>query len=45
VGWPVAVGNAIDEVKRSAKIIGDNCENDGVAKVIEEYVLGRKCKC
>lgn len=34
VGWPVAVGNATDEVKQIAKIVADTDANDGVAKVI-----------
>jgi HAD superfamily hydrolase (TIGR01484 family) len=36
VGWPVAVGNATDEVKRIARIVADTDANDGVAKVILE---------
>lgn len=39
-GWPVAVGNAVDELKAVARIVGDRCEDDGVARVIEKYVLG-----
>lgn len=39
VGWPVAVANAIDEVKEIARIITDSNENDGVARAIEKYVL------
>jgi len=45
VGWPVAVGNALDEVKAVARLVGDTCENDGVAKVIEKYVLGEETPC
>ena len=40
VGWPVAVGNASEEVKRIARIVADTDVNDGVAKVILEDVLG-----
>ena len=40
VGWPVAVGNAIDEVKAACRIIAPACEDDGVAKTISNYVLG-----
>ena len=40
VGWPVAVDNAIDEVKRACRIIAPSCEDDGVAKTIRKYVLG-----
>ena len=34
VGWPVAVGNAADEVRQAARIVADTDANDGVAKVI-----------
>ena len=34
VGWPVAVGNATDEVKQIAKRVADTDARDGVAKVI-----------
>ena len=40
VGWPVAVGNAIDEVKRACRIVAPACADDGVAKALEKYVLG-----
>ena len=40
VGWPVAVGNAIDEVKAACRIIAPHCAEDGVAKTIQKYVLG-----
>ena len=39
VGHPVAVGNAVDEVKAAAEIIAERSENDGVARIIETYVL------
>ena len=42
VGWPVAVGNAMDEVKAAAKIIAPDCADDGVARVVREYVLNGK---
>ncbi len=42
VGWPVAVGNAADAVKRAARIVADTDANDGVAKVIFERVLGEE---
>lgn len=38
-GFGVAMGNAVDEVKAVAKYITDTNENDGVAKVIEKYIL------
>lgn len=40
VGWPVAVDNAIDVVKRACRIIAPSCEDDGVAQTINKYVLG-----
>ena len=40
VGWPVAVDNAIGEVKRACRIIAPSCEDDGVARTINKYVLG-----
>ena len=40
VGWPVAVDNAIDEVKRACRIVAPSCEDDGVAQTIQKYVLG-----
>ena len=40
VGWPVAMGNADDALKRMARIVADDDVNDGVAKVIFERVLG-----
>ena len=40
VGWPVAVDNAIDEVKCACRIIAPSCEDDGVARTINKYVLG-----
>ena len=38
VGWPVAVGNATDEVKQIARIVADTDANDGVARVIFEQL-------
>jgi hydroxymethylpyrimidine pyrophosphatase-like HAD family hydrolase len=35
----VAVENAIDEAKAAADYICDTCDNDGVAKWLEENVL------
>ncbi|XID94833.1 HAD family hydrolase [Paenibacillaceae bacterium WGS1546] len=37
-GWPVAMGNAIDELKASAKVIADTNDRDGVAKVLERIL-------
>lgn len=38
VGWPVAVANAVDEVRAAAKIIAPSCEEDGVAQIIERIL-------
>ena len=40
VGWPVAVENAVNEVKAVCRSIAPDCEADGVARFIEEHVLG-----
>ena len=45
VGWPVAVGNAIDEARAAARIVCGNCEDDGVAMTIEKYVLREEETC
>ncbi len=39
VGLPVAMGNAVDSVKKVAKYITDTNINDGVAKMIEKFIL------
>lgn len=41
-GWPLAVENAVDEVKAIARIIAPACEDDGVAKVIVRDILGKE---
>ena len=38
-GIGVAMGNSKDDVKEYADIIADTCENDGVAKVLEDLKL------
>ena len=38
-GWSVAMGNGDAALKRAARIIAPADEDDGVAKVIESYVL------
>jgi Cof subfamily protein (haloacid dehalogenase superfamily) len=38
-GLSVAMENAYDEVKEFADIITDTNDSDGVAKVIEKYIL------
>ena len=43
-GLGAAMGNATEEVKAAADIVTDDCDHDGVAKVIEKYLLqGRRC--
>ncbi|MCR8656681.1 Cof-type HAD-IIB family hydrolase [Paenibacillus endoradicis] len=37
-GWPVAMGNAIEELKAIAKEITDTNDNDGVAKILERLL-------
>lgn len=38
-GLGVAMGNSFDELKKIAEYITDTNENDGVAKVIEKFIL------
>lgn len=38
-GLGVAMGNAADEIKRQANFVTDTNLNDGVAKVVEEFIL------
>ncbi len=38
-GWPVAMGNAIEELKILAKEITDTNDSDGVAKVLERILI------
>jgi Cof subfamily protein (haloacid dehalogenase superfamily) len=37
-GYPVAMGNAIPELKRIARIVADTNDADGVAKVLEAWL-------
>jgi Cof subfamily protein (haloacid dehalogenase superfamily) len=39
VGLPVAMGNAVEDLKKIAKVITSSNNEDGVGKVIETYVL------
>ena len=39
VGCGVAMGNAVDNVKKACPRITDTCENDGFAKAVYDYVL------
>lgn len=38
-GLKVAMGNAEDRIKRIADVTCADCENDGVAEIIEQYLL------
>lgn len=38
-GLSVAMGNASKEVQEAAHVVTDDCDHDGVAKVIHEYLL------
>lgn len=40
VGCPVAMGNALDEVKAASRIVAPSCAEDGVAQTIQKYILG-----
>lgn len=39
-GFSVAMANGSDEVRAAARVVTDDCENDGFAKAVERYVLG-----
>lgn len=41
-GWPVAMQNGTENMKRIARIIAPDCNDSGVGRVIEEYVLSGK---
>ena len=38
-GLKVAMGNAQERIKRIADVVTSDCENDGVAEIIEQYLL------
>ena len=40
VGWPVAMGNGVDALKKIARIVAPDDVDDGVAKVVSEIALG-----
>ena len=42
VAWPVAMENAVEELKAAARIIAPHCAENGVAKTIAKYVFGRE---
>lgn len=39
-GLPLAMGNAIDDVKAASEYIMPDCDHDGVAEAIERFLLG-----
>ena len=39
-GLGVAMGNAPDRIKAEADYVTADCDHDGVAEVIEKYLLG-----
>lgn len=41
-GWPLAVENAVEEVKAIARIIAPPCNENGVAQIIMRDVLGKE---
>lgn len=41
-GWPVVMENGVDEMKAIARIIAPHHNEDGVAQVIEKYVLAEE---
>ena len=40
VGWPVAMENAVDELKTMAKIVAPDSAEDGVAQIIDRVLKG-----
>ncbi len=42
VGWPVAMGNGVEALKRIARIVAPDDADDGVAKVVSEIALGER---
>lgn len=40
VGWPVAVENAVPELRAMARVVAPDCALDGVAQVIERALRG-----
>ena len=39
VGYPIAMGNAMDNVKEKAYAVTDTNTNNGIAKAVEKYIL------
>ena len=44
-GMPVAMGNAIDEVKSMARFVTCDNNNNGVARMIGRFILGEDVEC
>jgi len=40
VGWPVAMENAVDELKAAARIVAPDSAEDGVAQIIDRVLKG-----
>jgi hypothetical protein len=40
-GLSIAMGNALDEVQRAAQHVTRSNDDEGFARAIEEFVLGR----
>ena len=38
VGYPVVMDNGLPEVKKVARRVAADCDNDGVAEILEEYI-------
>jgi hypothetical protein len=43
-GFSIAMGNASDDVKSQASVVTDSNENEGFAKAMERFILGRAGK-
>ncbi len=41
-GLPLAMGNAIDDVKAASEYIMPDCDHDGVAEAIERFLLAQR---
>lgn len=39
-GWPVAMANGVDELKRAARLVAPDCADDGAAQVLERVLAG-----
>ena len=41
-GLPLAMGNAIDDVKAASEYVMPDCDHDGVAEAIERFLLAQR---